>query len=90
MTPELTTYFNQLKQDILTIASESSSNSSQVIAVDMIYWQMMFTTMKLVLILLPVNIIQYLKMYWKNKYITKFNLTQICKDRQIENSAIAK
>tara|TARA_B100000809_G_scaffold143163_1_gene140696 strand:- start:663 stop:1394 length:732 start_codon:yes stop_codon:yes gene_type:complete len=35
MTAELTTYFNQLKQDIVTIASESSSSSSQVIALDM-------------------------------------------------------
>jgi len=35
MTPELTNYFNQLKQDVLTIATENSTKSSQVIAVDM-------------------------------------------------------
>jgi len=35
MTPELTNYFNQLKQDVLTIATESSTTSSQIIAVDM-------------------------------------------------------
>lgn len=35
MTPELTNYFNQLKQDILTIAIESSTTLSQIIAVDM-------------------------------------------------------
>ena len=35
MTPELTSYFNQIKQDILTIASEKSTPSSEVIAVDM-------------------------------------------------------
>ncbi len=35
MTPELTSYFNQLIQDISTIASEKSTTSSQIIAVDM-------------------------------------------------------
>ena len=35
MTPELTNYFNQLKQDVLTIATESSTTSSQIIAIDM-------------------------------------------------------
>jgi lysophospholipase L1-like esterase len=35
MTPELTNYFNQLIQDVLTIASEKSTSSSQVIAADM-------------------------------------------------------
>ncbi|TXD53217.1 MULTISPECIES: hypothetical protein [unclassified Polaribacter] len=35
MTPELTTYFNQLKQDVLTIASENATTSSQNIPVNM-------------------------------------------------------
>lgn len=35
MTPELINYFNQLTQDVLTIVSENSTTSSQVIAVDM-------------------------------------------------------
>ncbi len=35
MTTELTNYFNQLQQDVLTIASEKSTTSSEVIAVDM-------------------------------------------------------
>lgn len=35
MTAELTAYFNQLKQDVLTIALENSTASSEVIAVDM-------------------------------------------------------
>ncbi|MGK0316821.1 MAG: hypothetical protein ACI86M_003057 [Saprospiraceae bacterium] len=35
MTTELTNYFNLLTQEILTIASEKSTTSSQVIAVDM-------------------------------------------------------
>lgn len=35
MTAELTDYFNQLKQDVLTIVSENSTASSQIIAVDM-------------------------------------------------------
>jgi lysophospholipase L1-like esterase len=35
MTPELTNYFNQLIQDVLTLASHHSTTSSQVIAVDM-------------------------------------------------------
>jgi lysophospholipase L1-like esterase len=35
MTGELATYLNQLQQDVLTIASEQSTASSQVIAIDM-------------------------------------------------------
>jgi hypothetical protein len=35
MTTELTNYFNQLKQDIIIIASENSTASSEVIALDM-------------------------------------------------------
>ena len=35
MTTELTTYFNQLKQDILNVASEYTTSSSKVLAVDM-------------------------------------------------------
>ncbi|MEO1054101.1 MAG: GDSL-type esterase/lipase family protein [Bacteroidota bacterium] len=35
MTSELTDYFNQLQQDIVTIASEQTTSSSQVITVDM-------------------------------------------------------
>lgn len=35
MTSELTTKFNQLKSDIVTIASEKSTNSSKIIAIDM-------------------------------------------------------
>jgi hypothetical protein len=35
MTTELITYFNQLKQDVLIIASERSTTSSEVIAIDM-------------------------------------------------------
>jgi lysophospholipase L1-like esterase len=35
MTTELTNYFNQLIEDVLTIATENSTASSQVIAVDM-------------------------------------------------------
>jgi lysophospholipase L1-like esterase len=35
MTTQLTNQFNQLKQDILTIASENTTTSSKVIAIDM-------------------------------------------------------
>ena len=35
MTTELTTYFNQLKQDIVNVASEYSTSSSEVLIVDM-------------------------------------------------------
>jgi lysophospholipase L1-like esterase len=35
MSVELTNYFNQLLEDVLTIASENTTTSSQVIAVDM-------------------------------------------------------
>ena len=35
MTTSLTNYFDQLQQDIVTIANEQSTSSSQVIAVDM-------------------------------------------------------
>ena len=35
MTTELTTYFNQLKQDIVDIASEYSTSSSEILVVDM-------------------------------------------------------
>lgn len=36
MTPELTDYFEQLQQEVLTIASNQSTSTSQVIAIDMI------------------------------------------------------
>ena len=35
MTPELTSYINQLQQEVLSIASDQSTSTSQVIAVDM-------------------------------------------------------
>ena len=35
MTNELTSYFNRQKQDLLTIASENSTTSSKIIALDM-------------------------------------------------------
>ena len=35
MTPELTIYINQLHQEVLRIASNQSTSTSQVVAVDM-------------------------------------------------------
>ena len=35
MTPQLTTYFNQMQQDVLTIATNQTTSTSQVIAIDM-------------------------------------------------------
>ena len=35
MTPELTTYFEQLQQGVLTIFEEQTSSNSSVVAVDM-------------------------------------------------------
>ena len=35
MTPELTDYFEQLKQEVLSIATNQSTSTSQVIVVDM-------------------------------------------------------
>lgn len=35
MTPELTSFFDQMQQEVLTIASNQSTSTSQVIAVDM-------------------------------------------------------
>tara|TARA_B110000483_G_scaffold52239_1_gene65046 strand:+ start:422 stop:622 length:201 start_codon:yes stop_codon:yes gene_type:complete len=35
MTSELTSYFNQINEEMLSIASQQSTSSSEVIAVDM-------------------------------------------------------
>ena len=52
MTDELTDFFNKMQAEVLTIASNKTTDSSQVITIDMYtgfsdnLWLMMFITMK--------------------------------------------